>query len=139
MNPAAIPAGLLNHIALNTTDPERSVRFYREVLGFVETARPSFSFRGAWLFRRDVGAMVHLIHDADFRPQLDGPINTRVNHFAMHVDDYDAAIARLRAHGVEFVERVLPDYKYRQVFFRDPDGHLLELGEWPPANEMFSE
>ena len=35
------------------------------------------------------------------------------------------------------VERVLPDYGYRQAFFRDPDGNVLELGEWPPANEMF--
>ena len=44
---------------------------------------------------------------------------------------------RLTAHGVEIVERVLPDYGYRQVFFRDPDGNVLELGEWPAVNEMF--
>ena len=45
----------------------------------------------------------------------------------------------LRDHGIEYVERVLPDYGYRQVFFRDPDGNVLELGEWPPVNEMFPE
>jgi catechol 2,3-dioxygenase-like lactoylglutathione lyase family enzyme len=129
--------GLLNHIALPSADPERSARFYCEVLGFTLTPRPSFSFRGAWLQRRDVGAMIHLIHDEQFRPALDGPINTRSNHVAMHVDDYDGAVAALRAHGVEVVERVLPNYGYRQVFFRDPDGNVLELGEWPAVNEMF--
>ena len=56
----------------------------------------------------------------------------------MRVDDYDAAVAQLRAHGVEVLERVLPDYGYRQAFFRDPDGNVLEIGEWPPANDMFS-
>ena len=42
-----------------------------------------------------------------------------------------------RDHGLDYVERVLPDYGYRQIFFRDPDGNVLELGEWPPSNEMF--
>lgn len=137
VKPAPLAPGLLNHIALPTADPVRSAKFYVDVLGFTETTRPSFDFRGAWLHRRDVGAMIHLIHDAKFQPELAGPINTRKGHVAIHVDDYDAAISQLRAHGVEFVERVLPDYGYRQVFFRDPDGNVLELGEWPPVNEMF--
>jgi catechol 2,3-dioxygenase-like lactoylglutathione lyase family enzyme len=137
MTPPPIPAGLMNHVALPTTDPERSVRFYRDVLGFTETARPSFNFRGAWLHRRDVAVMIHLIHDAAFVPEVDKPINTRTGHIAIHVDDYDNAVRLLREHGLDFVERVLPDYGYRQVFFRDPDGNVLELGEWPPSNEMF--
>ncbi len=137
MKPAPLEPGLLNHIALPTANPERAVQFYCSVLGFTATARPSFTFRGAWLHRRDVGAMIHLIHDEGFRPVLDRPINTRANHVAMHVDDYDRAVKQLRAHGVEFVERVLPDYNYRQVFFRDPDGNVLELGEWPAVNDMF--
>jgi glyoxylase I family protein len=136
MPPEPLQPGLLNHIALPSADPERSARFYCDVLGFTLTSRPSFSFRGAWLHHRDVGAMIHLIHDEAFRPTLGGPINTRTGHLAMHVDDYERAVASLRDHGVEIVERVLPDYGYRQVFFRDPDGNVLELGEWPAVNEM---
>jgi catechol 2,3-dioxygenase-like lactoylglutathione lyase family enzyme len=127
----------MNHVALPTADPVRTVRFYCDVLGFTETPRPSFSFRGSWLYRREVGVMIHLIHDAAFQPPADEPINTRKGHLAIRVDDYDLAITQLRDHGVEFVERILPDYGYRQVFFRDPDGNVLELGEWPPVNEMF--
>lgn len=137
MPPAPIPAGPMNHVALPTSDPVRGARFYCDVLGFVETPRPAFSFRGSWLHRRDVGVMIHLIHDEQFQPPLGGPINTRQGHLAMHVDDYAAAVAGLRAHGVEYVERILPDYGYRQVFFRDPDGNVVELGEWPSVNEMF--
>ncbi len=137
MTPAPIDTGLMNHVALPTADPVRGARFYCEVLGFTETPRPSFSFRGAWLHRREAGVMLHLIHDERFEPPLERPINTRQGHVAIHVDDYDRAVAQLREHGVEYVERVLPDYGYRQVFFRDPDGNVLELGEWPPANDMF--
>lgn len=138
MSPPPIPCGLLNHVALPTADPARGARFYCAVLGFRETPRPAFSFRGSWLFRREAGVMIHLIHSEDFQPPLAAPINTRQAHLALRVDDYDQAAARLTAHGVDFVERVLPDYGYRQMFFRDPDGNVIELGEWPPANEMFS-
>jgi catechol 2,3-dioxygenase-like lactoylglutathione lyase family enzyme len=135
--PPAIATGRLNHIALPTADPARGVHFYRDVLGFVETPRPSFSFLGAWLLKREVGVMIHLIHDEAFQPSAVGAINSRTNHLAMQVSDYDRAVELLAAHGVAYVERVLPDYNYRQVFFHDPDGNTLELGEWPSQDEMF--
>lgn len=83
--------------------------------------------------------MIHLIHDDDFEPRLTLPINTRTSHLALQVSDYDGAVERLKAHNVAYVERVLPDYGYRQVFFRDPDGNVLELGEWPAPDQMFPE
>jgi catechol 2,3-dioxygenase-like lactoylglutathione lyase family enzyme len=106
-------------------------------LGFIETPRPTFSFRGAWLLKREVGVMIHLIHSESFQPPADSTINSRTNHLAMQVSEYDRAVELLAAHGVAYVERVLPDYNYRQVFFHDPDGNTLELGEWPSQDEMF--
>jgi len=137
VTPPPISTGPLNHLALPTADPERGARFYCEVLGFVQTPRPEFSFRGVWLLRQDVGVMIHLIHDENFQPKTDEPINTRKNHVAMQVRDYDRAVELLTAHGVPHVERLLPDYGFRQVFFHDPDGNVLELGEWPSPAEMF--
>lgn len=137
MQPPPISTGPLNHVALPTADPERGAAFYRDVLGFQSTPRPSFSFRGAWLIKREVGVMVHLLHDAAFEPALGGETNTRGNHVAFQVEDYDAAVGNLRARGIECVEVILPDYGYRQVFFRDPDGNVIELGEWPSAEKMF--
>ena len=81
--------------------------------------------------------MLHLIHDAAHVPSLDVAINTRTSHLAFHVDDFEAALQSLSEHQVEHVERVLPEYGYRQVFFRDPDGNVIELGEWPVPEEMF--
>lgn len=129
----------MNHLALPTADPERGARFYCNVLGFVRTPRPGFSFRGAWLLRPEVGVMIHLIHDEHFRPPENAAVNSRGNHFAMQVADYDAAVRSLAEHGVRFVEHKLPDYGYRQAFFHDPDGNVVELGEWPSASEMFPE
>jgi catechol 2,3-dioxygenase-like lactoylglutathione lyase family enzyme len=57
----------------------------------------------------------------------------------MHSGDVDAALELLRARDIEFVERRLPDYGYRQVFFADPDGNVIEIGEWPPVEEMVAQ
>lgn len=127
----------MNHLAVPTADPERGAEFYCEVLGFKRMPRPAFSFRGAWLMRRETGVMIHLIHDELFQPPADRKINSRSNHFAMQVEDYDGAVRQLAEHRVPFVEHVLPEYGYRQAFFQDPDGNVIELGEWPSAAVMF--
>lgn len=45
--------------------------------------------------------------------------------------DIDGALVALKEHCIDFVEKRLPAYGYRQLFFRAPDGNLRELGEWP--------
>lgn len=138
--------GHFNHIALPTADAERCAQFYCDVLGFRLVPRPAFSFDGRWLYRAEAGVMIHLTHDANHQPS-EGPMNTRGHHFAMQSSDVTRDLQLLADHGVETVERTLPDYHaheagrksttgYRQVFFRDPDGNVIEIGEWPLVADM---
>ena len=127
--------GHFNHIALPTSDAERGAQFYCEVLGFRLVPRPAFSFDGRWLYRAEAGVMIHLIHDDNHQPST-ASINTRGHHYAMQSSDVTRDLRLLAEHGVETVERVLPTYGYRQVFFRDPDGNVLEIGEWPAVADM---
>ena len=137
MDSKHLEPGPLNHIGLPTADAARAARFYCEVLGFRETRRPAFSFDGRWLYREQVGPMIHLIHD-DQHQAPSGAINTRGTHVAMQCLDIDRAVQQLQQHNIEYVERVLPDHGYRQIFFRDPDGNVLELGEWPDVHRLAS-
>lgn len=77
--------------------------------------------------------MIHLIHRADYQPPS-GPIDSLTHHFALQCADIDGAEHLLTERGIEFIERRLPNYGYRQIFFRDPDGNLLELGQWPRSH-----
>ena len=79
--------------------------------------------------------MIHLIHDTQHK-RPSGAINTRGSHFAMQCREIDRAIQLLAEHEIEYVERVLPDHGYRQLFFHDPDGNVIELGQWPDVHEM---
>ena len=109
MNEQAIAPGQLNHIALPTTDPARAELFYVELLGFRVVPRPAFSFDGRWLYREEVGPMIHLIHVPDHQSPS-GPIQTKGPHFAMQCLDIEAAVELLQNQNIEYVERSLPDF-----------------------------
>ena len=130
MTQHSIPLGRMDHVALATSDAARGERFYCDVLGFHAVPRPAFSFDGRWLVHDGVGVMLHLIHNDDLaaRPT---EIDSLQGHFAIRCTNVDAAIEILQQHSIKFVEKRLPDYGYRQLFLHDPDGNVLELGEWP--------
>lgn len=117
----------LHHAALCVTDIARARRFYEEVLGLRAVPRPAFPFEGAWYEFAD-GSQLHLIvHEAPLSLRGTTDIDPRDGHLALRVDSYDAAIDRLRAHGIEY--RALPDNitPWAQIYVTDPDGNIVEL------------
>jgi len=131
--PAPVVLGRFNHASLVTADAERSAAFYERVLGLRRTARPEFDFAGAWLWSEGLGMMLHLIEEPGYQPTIEP--GRRRNHLAFRVD-VDEAKRRLDALGVAYREKRLPTHGFRQLFLDDPDGHQLELGEWPDAEEL---
>ncbi len=112
----------LNHVALKVADLEASTDFYGQVLGLRPLDRPAFSFPGAWFALG--GQELHLIGGEDHVAE---PGQPRGNHFALRVDDVEAAAERLRGENVAFRgPNPRPDGAL-QVFLSDPDGHVIEL------------
>ncbi len=123
----------IQHVGLVVSDLERSRRFYGEALGLEEVPRPSnFTFAGAWFRFGD--DEIHLLAEADTTggagqgdPGV-GATRGLSTHLAFEVDDLDGACARLEEHDVSLVGGPMPRGDgYVQVFFRDPDGYVLEL------------
>jgi catechol 2,3-dioxygenase-like lactoylglutathione lyase family enzyme len=114
MRPLAV-----HHVSINVVDVEAAVHFYVDQLGLAAREdRPAFPFGGAWL---DAGGQqVHLI-------EADPPAGAG-QHFAVLVDDIDAAVAELRGLGLE-VSDPKPVATSRQAFLHDPSGNLVELHE----------
>lgn len=125
-----LPITGLHHIARVTRRPEESIAFYRDVLGFVEIERPAFTFRGAWLF--NYGVQIHIIENAAWAPNPERSIDARGNHLAFHVTDIELSKSKLAAAGIDFKEQVNAG-GIHQVFFRDPDGHFIELATYGPT------
>jgi glyoxylase I family protein len=117
----------LHHVSRQTQKLEETRRFYCEVLGFKELSRPGFNFPGAWLYGS--GIQIHLIQEP-FAPNPE-EINSRESHIAFKVDDMEAAEEVLKHHGIRYRHNVVPERGTNQLFFRDPEGWLIELGPYP--------
>lgn len=117
----------LHHTALVSSDVERTVLFYQDVLGFPLTeVMENRDYPGSTHFFFDLGNGNALAF-FDF-PGLDlGPyaeVLGGLHHIAISItrDNWDAARARLRDAGVDVMEE-----SGTSLYFRDPDGARLEL------------
>jgi len=131
MSAAPIKVQHIDHVTLVVKSVAASRRFYVELLGMEEVARPAFDFAGAWF---QAGAtLIHLIEEHDRSGPAGFPDevlikSSRNHHFAFEVADAYAAAEALKARNIELVD----DAKQRpdgavQVFLTDPDGHVVEL------------
>ena len=107
----------VHHVSINVDDLEPAVRFYVDELGLsLRKDRPVLGVDGAWL---DAGGQqVHLI--------VGKPPAAEGQHFALLVDDLDAAVEELRGHGHR-VSNPSPVGTARQSFLNDPSGNSIEL------------
>jgi catechol 2,3-dioxygenase-like lactoylglutathione lyase family enzyme len=128
--PDPLPIEAVNHVAVMTRRLEQSIAFYRDVLGFREVSRPHFDFRGAWLY--NYGVMIHIIENASAGDPTDW-IDTRDNHLALHSSDLETVERLLGEHRIRYRKNLIPDRAIRQIFFQDPDGNHIEIGDYPPT------
>ncbi|WP_420638656.1 VOC family protein [Candidatus Poriferisocius sp.] len=114
----------LDHGSVCVGDIDEAVTFYGDVLGLSRIPRPDFGFPGAWF--NAGGFPVHLTTGGTLRG-ADAPLRANESHLAFRVDDIEAMMERLAAHGVTTWE--LPDSPaaLRQVFFHDPWGNMIEM------------
>lgn len=119
---------------LRVTDLDTSLAFYGAVgwrlLGIVDIGRGA---RLAALGDPDRAEVVlELVHRPDGGPIApDG-----LDHLAVQVDDLAATVARLAAAGLEpgSVEQPGGADGPRTAWLTDPDGHRIELVQWPTGH-----
>jgi catechol 2,3-dioxygenase-like lactoylglutathione lyase family enzyme len=111
----------LDHVSVIITDVERSRRFYRDVLGLKEIAKPrTFDFVVLWF---DLGNQhIHLL-------LKDRPDSTSPRHFALRVADIKAARAHFQERGIR-PEETTPIPGADRFFVYDPDNNRVEVIQW---------
>ncbi len=117
---------------LVVTDIERSRRFYQDVLGatvFREYGGTScvLSFQGSWLLLVTGGGPTKDKPSVTFAPPPDP--NMVSHELTIRVPDCQAAYEILKSKGAEFLTPPVNWGGEVRCFFRDPDGHLLEISQ----------
>lgn len=119
-------------LLLVVRDIERSRAFYTEVLGaslYREYGGTSavLRFQGTWILLVTGGGPTPDKPTVTFEPPSDAD---RVSHqLTIRVPDCNAAYDTLRSRGAEFLTPPVDRGGEIRCFFRDPDGHLLEISE----------
>lgn len=131
--PGAFPTDgmAITHI-LVVSDFQRSVRWYRDVLGATLTGEYGgtsavFNFAGGWLLVVTGGGETADKPGTIFEPPQDP---SRISHsVTIRVPDCRAAYETLRSRGAQFLTPPRESPAEIRGFFRDPDGHLFEISE----------
>jgi MIP family channel proteins len=155
--PAQIKDGAVGPIAVTVSDLDQSLSFYTQVLCFQKEAEQRASLNS---FDHLTGIFGTNVRVADLRlgaeqiqlvqfitpeghkyPEYSRSNDEWFQHLAIVVRDMDAAYARLCSFKVRQIStepQTLPEWNknaagIKALYFRDPDGHPLELIFFPPA------
>jgi lactoylglutathione lyase len=123
------------HFGLRVADLERSLRFYTgvgyEIIGSV----PETGFGSLTMLKlpADDFVTLELAHDPA-RTDIDA--SGGLNHFVIHVESMDGAIAALAARGIAAETPTSPDGtdEFFTSWITDPDGRRIELVQWPAGH-----
>jgi catechol 2,3-dioxygenase-like lactoylglutathione lyase family enzyme len=150
------PGQALQAVGITVSDMERSIAFYSAVLDFVKTSDQEVwgseyeRLQGVFglrvrVVRMRLGEEVLELSEYLAPPGRPAPADSRSNdrwfqHVAIIVGDMDRAYERLRANRVRHAStgpQLLPAWNrnasgIRAFYFRDPDGHPLEILQFPP-------
>jgi glyoxylase I family protein len=134
----------VHHVDLVVSDVQRSLHFYRELLG-------PLGWHGVSTAPGERGETIHYLYGPGSSiglrqapdPAAGLPIDryrVGLHHVCLEVaglEALQAAAERLRALGARLTDgpREFPEYRsgYHAVFFEDPDGMKLELVWTPPG------
>lgn len=137
----------IQHIGIVVSDMERSLRFYRDLLGMEVWAdfkddsdyvQAVTDVPGAniWMIKLraadcvSIELLQYLSHPRDV-PKPIRACDVGCNHVALQVDGLDTLYEKLLAEGVHFhaPPGVSPDGGAKVTYCRDPEGVIIELAE----------
>jgi catechol 2,3-dioxygenase-like lactoylglutathione lyase family enzyme len=125
----ALPIEALDHVALTVRDPQRSMTWYEEVLGFLPAAMEGLPSGPPFILRVSPGCYLNLFPADSASPAPVPDHNTiAMRHVAFRVTysrmaEVEEALKRRGQQVTGF------DYgpRCRSLFVSDPDGHQVEL------------
>ncbi|HKN30851.1 MAG TPA: VOC family protein [Roseiarcus sp.] len=121
----------IDHFVITVADLEATLAFYERVLGLGILRSPG---RPAALM---VASQKINVHQADhtFEPKAMRPTAGAADFCLVTGRMLDEVAARLSDHGVDIelgpVERTGALGKMTSIYFRDPDGNLIEVSKYP--------
>ena len=129
----------IDHVAVSVKDVVKAKDFYSRILGLPEIPRPNFNFPGVWYKLGEV--MIHVIQKDDNgdhanRANLSAQ-DAHLAFFVEQVEELEKIIQKVESEDIPWYELENAPSGLRQVFFKDPDGHMIEIVTPNPENPYY--
>jgi glyoxylase I family protein len=122
----------IDHVEIVPTNFERSLRFYRDVLGFQTWQRQAVDMPPlgeiAYLKLNDTMLELLAVEGAD--PPSESEWQAGYRMMALEVEDMEETVAYLEERGVEITWGPVELEDSKRAEITDPDGLGIELREW---------
>jgi lactoylglutathione lyase len=122
------------HVGLRVGDIDRSLAFYGALGYEVQLRVPGTDVGDLTMLKLpgDEFVTIELVAGPGADPAGGGVLS----HLVVQVESMDATLAALAAHGVETGPPTSPDGSadFRTCLLTDPDGHRIELVQWPAGH-----
>lgn len=117
------------HTCIRVMNLEKSLKFYRDALGLIETRRkdfPEYKFTLVYLSDKVGGYEIELTYNYD--PEKPYELGNGFSHTAIGVSDLEGMREEHKSLGYEVTDlKGLPGEKPRYYFVTDPDGYKVEV------------
>ena len=118
----------LNHIGVYVSNLTKSTAFYENILNLKQIPEPFHDGRHTW-FTIGAAGHLHLIQG-----EAKEFVRDKNDHLCFSVKSIEGFIANLNNHKVEYTnwpgtakEPTVRVDGVKQIYFKDPDGHLIEI------------
>lgn len=115
----------LDHVNLRTTQLDKMINWYSEILGLRLGDRPDFGFPGAWMYAGDA-AIVHLV-GIDGDTAVGSEVDLKLEHFALTATGSAAFTVRLKETGTPYRRAELEATRIVAFNVLDPDGNHIHV------------
>lgn len=111
----------VDHVAIRAKDPGRLMDWYQKTFG-LKVASTCF-------LKLPDGVMLEFL-EAEEDGGIWGDKVSGIRHIAFRVEDFDAMVDLIQEEGLEIVAGPNIKPRNKAIFFRDPEGNILQFQYW---------
>ena len=131
-----VTVNYLDHVAISVTDVEKSAEWYENVIGLSRDIVPEWGGYPVMMLSGKTGLAIFPIKSKEIKSsQVSEEI--RIKHFAFNVDELNFELAKERFKSLEIPFSLQDHHYFKSIYFKDLDGHEVELTTLKVGFESF--